>query len=386
MKNYILLLFTVIFLAACGTKNSTNEESSEPEMSLPSIESRSFGSLPDGQEIQEYTLRNSSGIEMSVITYGGIIRTLMLPDRNGEMADVVLGYDNIEGYLAQSPYFGAIIGRYGNRIASAKFSLDGVEYQLAANDGSNHLHGGLKGFDKVVWQAEPVETEDAVSLIMTYRSTDMEEGYPGNLDVTVTYTLNNKDELIFDYSATTDKKTVVNLTNHAYYNLTGKEGTILDHELKLNAPEYLPVSASLIPTGVESVSGTPFDFSDYKAIGKDINDENEQISNGGGYDHCWVLYEGEESLNMAASIIEPVSGRRMDVYTSEPGIQFYTGNFLDGTITGKYGINYGYRSGFCLETQHFPDSPNQPEFPSVVLNPGDTYHSQTLTRFMVEQP
>ncbi len=382
MKYYII--FAILLFSACGTKNTANEEASTPDQNNPTIESRSFGNLPDGQEIEEYTLKNSSGIEMSVITYGGIIRTLMLPDKNGDMADVVLGYDNIEGYLAQSPYFGAIIGRYGNRIADAKFTLDGVEYSLAANDGANHLHGGVKGFDKVVWKATPVQTEDAVSLEMTYTSEDMEEGYPGNLEVTVVYTLNNNNELIFDYTATTDRTTIVNLTNHAYYNLTGKEGAILDHELKLNAPEYLPVSSSLIPTGVESVDGTPFDFTEYKLIGAEIENSNEQLANGGGYDHCWVLYEGEESLNFAASVIEPTSGRRMDLYTSEPGIQFYTGNFLDGSITGKYGINYGYRSGFCLETQHFPDSPNQPEFPSVVLNPGETYHTRTMTKFMVQ--
>ncbi len=374
------LLGFALLLSCTGP--STKEGKNAPPVGI-SVTQRIFGKMPSGEEVLEFTLKNSSGIEMSVITYGGIIRTLLLPDREGKLEDCVLGYDSLQGYLTKNPYFGAIIGRYGNRIAKGKFELDGKEYQLATNDGSNHLHGGLVGFDKVLWKAEPFETENEAGLKMTYQSKDMEEGYPGTLDVTVTYVLNNDDELLFEYEATTDKKTIVNLTNHAYYNLAGNKGDILGHELKLNASSYLPVDTTLIPTEISAVKETPFDFQNYKKIGQEIGGEHEQLKNGFGYDHCWVIEDGAASLPFAASLVDPVSGRQMDIYTEEPGIQFYSGNFLDGSITGKGGVRYAYRSGLCLETQYYPDTPNRPDFPDVVLNPGETYRTKTLTKFLI---
>jgi aldose 1-epimerase len=349
-----------------------------------SVQQEPFGTMPDGTAVEQYTLTNANGIEMKVITYGGIITSLKLPDRDGNFADVVLGYDNLEGYLKQNPYFGAIIGRYGNRIAKGLFTIDDVQYQLAQNNIGNHLHGGNVGFDKVVWQAEPLSIENGVGVKFTYKSKDMEEGYPGNLDVTVNYILDNDNTLTFEYFATTDKKTIVNLTNHAYYNLTGKPGDILGHELKINADTYLPVDSTLIPMQPESVQGSPFDFTSAKAVGKDIEADHVQLKNGGGYDHCWILNKSDEALNFAASLYEPGSGRYMEVFTTEPGIQFYSGNFLDGTITGKGGVVYNYRTGLCLETQHYPDSPNRPDFPTTLLNPGEEYRTKTVTKFSVK--
>ncbi|MTI41757.1 aldose epimerase family protein [Fulvivirga lutimaris] len=383
MKTYLSGLVVLLVAFSC-TSTSQKTETEEMEEPKATIEKSVFGTMPNGEEVHEFKLKNSQGMEMSVITYGGIIRTLTAPDKDGNYDDIVLGYDNLDGYLEATPYFGAIIGRFGNRIAKGKFSLDGEEYQLATNNDQNHLHGGVRGFDKVVWASEAVEGENSVGVKMTRVSPDMEEGYPGNLTVEVTYTLNNDNELIFDYKATTDKATIVNLTNHAYYNLAGG-GDILGHELKLNASKYLPVDETLIPSEVVSVEGTPFDFTDYKVIGKEINEENEQLKNGLGYDHCWVLDESDDALTFAASLVEPTSGRRMDIYTEEPGIQFYSGNFLNGTITGKNNTTYQFRSGLCLETQHYPDSPNKPEFPNVVLKPGETYSTKTLTKFLVQK-
>ena len=350
-----------------------------------------FGRLPDGTEISLITLTNAGGIEVRAMTYGGIILSLEVPDRNGVPGDVVLGYDSLEEYLEETPYFGAIIGRYGNRVGGAGFELDGVRYALAPNDGPNHLHGGVAGFDKVVWGAEPFRTEEGVGVVFSRTSPDGEEGYPGNLDVRVTYTLTDDDELVFDYLATTDAPTPVNLTQHTYFNLAGDgSGDILGHRLLLNASQITPVDQGLIPTGeLVSVEGTPFDFRTPREIGVGIGADHPQIAFGGGYDHNWVLdREGVAPghLALAARVEEPGSGRVMEVLTTEPGLQFYSGNFLDGSIVGKGGVAYRHRFGFCLETQHFPDSPNEPGFPSTILRPGEEYRSRTTYRFLVNAP
>ncbi|MGE5944018.1 MAG: aldose epimerase family protein, partial [Flavobacteriales bacterium] len=306
------------------------------------------------------------------------------PDKNGEYKDIVLGFDSIHKYqMPGVPYFGALIGRFGNRIANAKFSLDGTEYTLAANDGKNHLHGGVKGFDKVVWDASEKTTDSTASLVLTYLSKDMEEGYPGNLQTTVTYTLDNDNTLDVVYEATTDKKTVVNLTQHSYFNLSGNfSKPILDHKISINADHFLPVDATLIPTGeIKDVTGTPFDFRQAKTIAQDIEAKNEQLKRGLGYDHCWVLNEQNQGVRLAATVHDPETGRFLEVYSDEPAIQLYTGNFLDGTLPNKQGGTYAHRTGFCLETQHYPDSPNQKEFPSVVLSPGENYISTTSFKF-----
>lgn len=346
-----------------------------------------FGTTREGKPVEVYTLTNAQGIEVRAITYGGVIISLRLPDQDGRFEDVVLGYDSLAGYLAPNPYFGALIGRYGNRIAQGKFTLDGKEYLLAKNNGPNHLHGGVKGFDKVVWQAESFQNADGVGVVFTYTSPDGEEGYPGNLTAKVTYTLTDRDELIFDYHATTDKATPVNLTQHTYFNLAGDgKRDILGHELMLNADHFTPVDSTLIPTGeIRSVKGTPFDFTKPTPIGARINEKDEQLVFGGGYDHNYVLNREADGLTLVARVYEPTTGRVMEIHTTEPGVQFYTGNFLDGTITGKQGHVYKQRYGFCLETQHFPDSPNKPQFPSTILRPGQTYRSRTVHRFSVEK-
>jgi aldose 1-epimerase len=343
----------------------------------------SFGTLPDGTALDLFTLKNASGMEVSVTNYGGIITSLKVPDRDGKIDDVTLGYDSIDGYLKSSPYFGAIIGRYGNRIGKAQFELDGKTYKLPANDGPNTLHGGVKGFDKVVWQAEPFEREGERGIIFTYVSPDGEEGFPGTLSSRVTYTLTDKNELAFDYQATTDKPTVVNLTQHAYFNLAGDgSGDVLGHELTINADRYTPVSSTLIPTGeLASLEGTPLDFRTKTAIGARIDAAHEQIKRAGGYDHNYVLNREGDGLSLAARVEEPKTGRVMEVHTTEPGIQFYSGNFLDGSITGKQGHVYNKRNGLCLETQHYPDSPNQPSFPTTTLKPGEEYKSRTVYTF-----
>lgn len=340
---------------------------------------RLFGRLPDGKEVYEYRLKNVNNVEVHVINYGGIITKLIAPDRNGVLEDIVLGYDSLEGYLKDSPYFGAIVGRYGNRIANGKFQLDGTTYSLAQNNEGQHLHGGIKGFDKVFWN---IEEAGPNKLSLTYFSKDMEEGYPGNLNIEVTYELTDSNELKIEYSATTDKKTVVNLTQHSYFNLTGKtKRDILDHEVILYADKFVPVTKALIPTGeLAPVKDTPFDFNISTAVGARVNDKHQQLQMGRGYDHCWVL-SPKDSMKHAASVYEPSSGRMLDVYTTEPAIQFYCGNFLDGSITGKYNVVYNHRYGLCLETEHFPDSPNQKSFPSTELNPGEVYRTQTTYRF-----
>ncbi|MEK6480714.1 aldose epimerase family protein [Catalinimonas sp. 4WD22] len=354
------------------------------EISNP-IPKESFGTGPNGEAVDIYTLTNQDGMEAKITNYGGIVTSLKVKDADGNLDDVVLGFDNLQAYVDNNPYFGALVGRYGNRIAKGKFTIDGTTYQLDTNNMGNHLHGGLKGFDKVVWSAESQQSEDGQQLVLTYTSPDGDQGYPGKLETKVTYTLTNDNVLRIEYEATTDKKTVVNLTNHSYFNLTGDPTqTVLNHEVMINADQFIPVDETLIPTGeLAAVAGTPFDFSELKPIGQQIDeDSNEQIKYGMGYDHCWVL--DKEGMGLAARVHEPTTGRVMEVYTTEPGVQFYTGNFLNGSVTGKEGITYAKRTAFCLETEHFPDSPNQPNFPSVELAPGETYSTTTEYRFSTE--
>jgi aldose 1-epimerase len=338
-----------------------------------------------GTPVDEVTLKNSHGVELHAISYGGIITSLKVPDRAGKPGDIVLGFDQPESYWADPPppFFGAIVGRYGNRIGKGKFTLDGKPYSLATNNGVNHLHGGNKGFDKVLWTITTKDAPEGSQAIFSRTSKDGEEGYPGNLQVRVTYTLTEKNELIVDYHATTDKATPVNLTQHSYFNLAGEgTGDILGHQLTIDADRYTPVDDTLIPTGeLAPVQGTPFDFRQPTAIGARIDQDNPQLKNGKGYDHNWVLTRKGTGLQHAARLTDPKSGRTMDVATTEPGLQFYSGNFLDGTIKGKGGHVYAHRSGLCLETQHFPDSPNKPKFPSTILQPGKAYESRTVFTF-----
>ena len=349
-----------------------------------SITKEPFGKTDEGIAVDLYTLTNAQGAQAKIITYGGIVVSLKVPDRNGKLDDVVLGYDNLAGYLKNNgPYLGALIGRYANRIAKGRFSLNGNEYHLAQNNGENHLHGGVRGFDKVVWTGRPLTVRNGAALELTYLSKDGEEGYPGNLSVKVVYTLTDTNELRIDYSATTDKPTIVNLTHHSYFNLAGQgNGEILKHQLFINADQFTPTDAGSIPTGeLRKVRGTPFDFTRATGIGARIDQDDEQLKFGSGYDHNFVLTKNGKSLTLAARAFEPTTGRVMEVFTTEPGLQLYTGNFLDGTITGKDGKVYNQHYGFCLEAQHFPDSPNKPAFPSVVLTPGRKYAQTTIYRF-----
>lgn len=366
-------------LISCGDSKQESQTTSTDTMTR--IVKTTFGTLPDGQTADYYTLRNKNGMEIKITNYGGIITHLMAPDKNGTFEDVVLGYDSLGGYLKASPYFGALVGRYGNRIGKAKFTLEGKTYSLLANNGPNSLHGGKVGFDKVIWKAELIDNDSALKL--SYSSKDGEEGFPGTLSTEVVYRLTDNNELEIEYTATTDKPTIVNLTNHTYFNLTGGKRDILGHQVSINADKFVPVDNTLIPTGkLQDVKGTPFDFLQPTEIGSRIDDpKDEQIKFGGGYDHCWVLNESGDSLRLASTAYEPTSGRYLETFTTEPGVQFYTGNFLNGSITGKNGVVYGKRSGFCFETEHFPDSPNQPSFPSVVLRPGETYKTKTVYKF-----
>lgn len=343
-----------------------------------------FGNMPDGQEVHLYTLTNRSGMAVSITNYGGRVVAIRVPDRNGKMGDVVLGFDNLAGYLSDNPYFGALVGRYANRIGKAEFKLDGKDYKLAANNGPNSLHGGLKGFDKVVWTPREIPGNHP-ALELTYLSKNGEEGYPGNLHVKVTYTLMGDNSLQIDYTATTDRDTVLNLTNHSYFNLSGQgNGDVLNTEMMINASKFTPVDANLIPTGaLENVEGTPLDFRKPMALGARINDDYDQLKLGKGYDFNYVINGGGHGMVVAARAVDPQSGRVLEVRTTQPGIQLYTGNFLDGTIHGKDGKVYGPRSAFCLETQHFPDSPNKPDFPSAELKPGQTYHETTIYKFSI---
>ncbi len=356
-----------------------------PDSPAPMVERTYFGMLPDGEDVERFRLRNTTGIEVSVITYGATLISLMAPDRDGFMEDIVLGHDSMAGYLEANPYFGSVVGRYANRIAGGTFTLDAEAYTLARNNDPNHLHGGVRGFDKVNWKVEQViEDMDQVSLSLNYVSADGEEGYPGTLRVRVTYLLTEDNRLVVDYEATTDKATPVNLTQHAYFNLAGG-GSIEGHHLTLVASHYTPVDSTLIPTGeILPVEGTTFDFQGGKRIGEDIDRDDPQLLHGGGYDHNFVLDRVSGDLMLAATVLEPGSGRILEVHTTKPGIQFYTGNFLDGSITGKNGVRYERRAGFCLETQYYPDSPNQPNFPSAILRPGDVYQTQTVFVFGAE--
>ncbi len=347
-----------------------------------SIEKGPFGQTPDGQEVKIITMTSPNGLRAKVITYGGILVSLEVPDKKGKLGDVVLGFDNLDDYVKKNPYFGAIAGRYANRIAKGKFVLDGVEYTLATNNGPNHLHGGIKGFDKVVWKIEDTTaTGDEAIVKLSYHSKDGEEGYPGNLDCTVTYTLTNDDRLKFSYEATTDKPTVLNLTNHSYWNLAGQGSSdILGHELMIDADRYTPVDEGLIPTGeLKSVKDSPMDFTKAMTIGSRIKEIDI-----GGYDHNYVLNSSAGKLALCARAYEPTSGRVMEIHTTEPGVQLYTGNFLDGSLVGKDGKAYKKHYAFCLETQHFPDSPNKPDFPSVALRPGEKYETTTVHKFSVK--
>jgi aldose 1-epimerase len=356
------------------------------EISKNTISKAAFGTLPDGTAVDLYTLVNANGMEVRASNYGGLITALLVPDGSGKVSDVTLGLKSFDDYVKNPPYFGALIGRYGNRIAKGQFKIDDQTFKLPKNDGPNTLHGGPKGFDKVVWQAEPFEKEDSVGVIFTYTSKDGEEGFPGNLQTRVTYTLTDKNELSFDYHATTDKPTVVNLTQHAYFNLAGDGvGDVLGHEVTIYANEYTPVNKQLIPTGkIETVTDTPFDFRNKVILGTRVNVDNEQIKFGQGIDHNFVLRKKEPgSLTLAARVSEASTRRVMEVHTTEPGVQFYTGNFLDDKLAAKSGKPYAKHSGFCLETQHYPDSPNQAEFPSTVLRPGEEYNSKTVYTFSV---
>ncbi len=363
---------------ACGTKE-TAQVKEEPKLE---VKKAAFGSMPDGTAVDLYTLSNAAGMQAGILTYGGTVVSLTAPDRTGKFADVVLGLDDVASYMKGTAYFGALIGRYGNRIGHAQFKLDGATYKLPANNNGNTLHGGLSGFDKKIWTAVPGSSADGQTLELSYVSKDGEEGFPGTLTTKVVYTLTAKNELKIDYTATTDKTTVANLTNHSYFNLAGQgEGDILGHEVMINADRFTPVDDGLIPTGkLQPVAGTPFDFTKSTAIGARIEAADPQIKFGQGYDHNWVLNKSGSDLTKAAEVHEPKTGRVMEVWTTEPGLQFYTGNFLDGTLTGK-GKTYARRNGFCMETQHYPDSPNKPDFPSTTLKPGDTYKTTTIYRF-----
>jgi aldose 1-epimerase len=360
---------------ACLTQASAQKETSK-------VKKQAYGKMPNGAAVELYTLTNAKGMQAGIITYGGTVVSLTAPDRTGKYADVVLGMDDLAGYMKATAFFGAIIGRYGNRIGHAQFTLDGKAYKLPANDGGNTLHGGPAGFDKHVWSAVPGSSADGQTLELTYVSKDGEAGFPGTLTSKVVYTLTAKNELKIDYTATTDKPTVVNLTNHSYFNLAGQgEGDILADEVMINADRFTPVDANLIPTGeLRPVAGTPFDFTKSTAVGARIDAADEQIKFGKGYDHNWLLNKGAGGLTKAAEVHEKKSGRVMEVWTTEPALQFYTGNFLDGTLRGK-GKTYVHRGALCMETQHYPDSPNRPSFPSTELKPGATYHTTTVYRF-----
>jgi aldose 1-epimerase len=386
MKKASLIILSVLMLIACNNKTKDKEmEEQKPEIGLTytkfSVIEDAYGEI-DGNKITQYTLTNPKGMSVKILNYGGTVTDIMAPDKDGKMGDVVLGYDSLSGYLQTgNPYFGCLVGRYANRIANAKFTLDGKTYQLAANDHGNTLHGGLKGFDKRIWTASDMNSDSVSSIKFSYDSKDGEEGYPGNMHTEVVYTLTGDNQLKIDYTATTDKATPVNLTNHCYFNLSaGADSTILDHELMLKADKYTPVNDKLIPTGkIDNVKGTPMDFITAKKIGKDI----AQVT--GGYDHNWVLNKNEGVLVMIGSLYHPASGRYMEVLTTQPGIQFYSGNFLDGTLKNtRGGAKYVQHAGLCLETQHFPDSPNQPSFPNTILKPGEVYKHTTVYAFSVK--
>lgn len=383
MKQYIWTLCCISILMNWGCQSNTNKENT---MSKLSVSSTSFGNTPEG-EAQLFTLKNTNGLEVDISTFGGTITRWSAPDKDGNFDDVILGFKDLSSYQGTHPYFGSLVGRYANRIALGKFTLEGKSYSLAINNPPNALHGGPLGFHKKLWIAKSLEEKDAVGVVLTLNSPDMEEGYPGNLKVEVTYRLNDKNELSIDYKATTDKTTVVNLTNHAYFNLKGEgNGDILDHQLKIFANQFTPVDSTLIPLENHAdVDNTPFDFREWHLIGERVNSEFDQIIRGKGYDHNFVLNKNGDELSVAAQVWEASSGRLLEVKTTQPGMQFYCGNFLDGSLTGKKGNKYAFRNGFCLETQHFPDSPNHPTFPTTVLKPGETFQSKTIYSLQVSK-
>lgn len=373
MQRLVSLSIIVLLLGGMVIAQSTS--------SKPGVQEQSFGTQ-DGRQVNLYTLTNSHGVEIKAMNYGGIIISIKVPDRKGQIADIVLGHDTLDGYIPNPPYFGAIVGRYANRIANGEFTLDGKTYHLPKNDGPNTLHGGTdKTFNKVVWDAEPLKGKTGVAF--SYLSHDGDDGFPGNLHMKVTYTLTDTNELVIDYEATTDKATPINVSQHSYFNLKGQgDGDILDHEIMINADRFTPVDKNLIPTGeLRPVKGTPFDFTKPTRIGARIEDNYDQLLLGHGYDHNFVLNRKGSGLVLAARVYEPTTGRVLEVSTTQPGVQFYTGNFLDGTITGKDNKVYKRRYGFCLETQHFPDSPNHPAFPNTILKPGEKFHQTTVFKF-----
>jgi aldose 1-epimerase len=373
---FIIMLAAV---AACGTGTQDAVIGREA-----TVTREPFGMTPEGDSVELFTLTNANGVALRAMTYGGIIVSLTVPDRDGKLGDVVLGYDSLAGYLRASPYFGAIVGRYANRIAKGTFVLDGKTYHLAINNPPNALHGGLRGFDKVVWTGESFSDARGTGVVFHHTSPDGDEGYPGTVTVQVSYTLTDSNDVVIDYQATTDKATPINLSQHSYFNLAGA-GSILGHELMLAADSFTPIDSTFIPTGVIApVAGTPFDFRTPHPIGERINDDNEQLRFAGGYDHNFVLNHAGTGLALAARLSDSASGRVLEIRTDQPGIQFYSGNFLDGTITGKHGVVYAHRSGLALETQHFPDSPNHPGFPSTILEPGQQFRSRTLWHFGIE--
>jgi aldose 1-epimerase len=382
-RNQVLKLIAVASLGiatACFTGCETMNTSKG------TITKANFGKTPDGQSVELYTLRNANGAEAAIMTYGGIVQKLTMPDKNGKLGDIVLGYDSLQGYIDKTPYFGALIGRYGNRIGGAKFSLEGKTYTLATNNGPNSLHGGMKGFDKVVWTAKPSIGVHGPQLVLAYFSKDMEEGFPGNLEVTAIYTLTDDNALKVEFNAKTDKPTVCNLTHHSYFNLAGQgNGDILGHVVYINSDKTTPVDSGLIPTGeFADVTGSPFDFRKPTTIGARINDPDKVLQYGPGYDHNWVINKPFGQFGLQARVVEPTSGRVMEVWSDEPGLQFYAGNFLDGTIKGKGGVAYQIHTGFCMEPQHYPDSPNKPQFPTTELKPGQTFHNTIVYKFGVQ--
>ena len=382
-KNFVLIIISFFFLGNCKNPKNNNKM----RKNKVSITKSFYGETKGNKKVDLYSFKNENGMQVDIINYGGIITSLKVPDKNGETENIVLGYSKLKDYINENPYFGSIIGRYGNRIAKGKFNLNGNQYTLATNNDENHLHGGNIGFDKVIWDAETKINSNSSSLILKYLSRDMEEGYPGNLYTTVTYKITNDNSVEIKYEAQTDKTTVINLTQHSYFNLSGDfNQSILNHKVKINANQFLPVNKSLIPTGNKlNVSMTPFDFRDYKEIKKDINADDLQLNYGNGYDHCWVLNDYKNGYRLVASAFHEESGRLMEVYSDQPGLQFYTGNFLDGSLPQKEEGFYNFRSGFCMETQHFPNSPNQPDFPSVTLNPNEKYNSKTTYKFKIKE-
>ncbi len=378
-----MLTNSVIAISIVGLLMLGSQANIENRKEPGSVIAKQFGKLSDGKEVTLYTLRNKSGATVTITNLGAALVSINVPDRKGVLGDVILGHDDAQGYVQDNSYLGFIVGRYGNRIGKGKFSLNGKEYQLDINDGENHLHGGKDGFHRKLWKATVNENSAIASITMRYFSPDGEQGYPGNVTLDVTYRWNDNNQLMIEYVGTTDEPTILNPTSHGYFNLTGNpKNTILDHELMIVADRYTPVGAGLITTGkLESVEGTPLDFRLSKKIGARINESFEQLQLGKGYDHNWVLNTYDKTVRLAATVYDPQSGRFMEVFTDQPGLQFYSGNFLNGSLTGKEGIAYQYRTALCLEAQHFPDSPNKPGFPSVVVKPGDMYRQTTVYQF-----